>query len=312
MSTTTASFRHEALLYEGVDGFLAGAVPFLREGLDRGEPALVAVGAEKIARLRAALDGDAGRVRFADMAELGANPGRIIPAWREFVAGHPGPARGIGEPIWAERGPEELVECQIHEALLNVAFADAEGFTLLCPYDEAALDPRVVHEARCSHPVVVTEDGARASADYRSDDLLAPFDAPLPTPASRAAMLAFEGTTLSDVRRLVSEAGESAGLGPQQTENLRFAASEVAANSIRHGGGRGVVRVWREDDALVCEVRDRGHIHDPLVGRHQPAPEQHGGRGVWLAHQLCDLVQVRSGAEGTVVRLRVRRAAGRA
>ena len=32
-----------------------------------------------------------------------------------------------------------------------------------------------------------------------------------------------------------------------------------------------------------------------------------GGRGVWLANQLCDLVQIRSGAAGTVVRLHARR-----
>jgi MEDS: MEthanogen/methylotroph, DcmR Sensory domain len=43
--------------------------------------------------------------------------------------------RGIGEPLFATRSADELVECQRHEALLNLAFQDAPGFWLLCPYD---------------------------------------------------------------------------------------------------------------------------------------------------------------------------------
>ena len=65
------------------------------------------------------------------MAEIGANPACIIPAWRDFVdeCAEAGRAiRGIGEPIWADRSPAELVECQRHESLLNLAFADTRSF----------------------------------------------------------------------------------------------------------------------------------------------------------------------------------------
>jgi anti-sigma regulatory factor (Ser/Thr protein kinase) len=34
-----------------------------------------------------------------------------------------------------------------------------------------------------------------------------------------------------------------------------------------------------------------------------PPLSDEGGRGLWLANQLCDLVQIRSGENGTVVRL---------
>ena len=37
-----------------------------------------------------------------------------------------------------------------------------------------------------------------------------------------------------------------------------------------------------------------------------PAADGEGGRGVWIANQLCDLVQVRSGEDGSVVRLHLR------
>jgi len=69
------------------------------------------------------------------------------------------------------------------------------------------------------------------------------------------------------------------------------------------GGGGGTLRVWREPDAVVCEVRDRGFIRDPLVGRMAPPIEQYGGRGLWIVNQLCDLVQIRSAPSGTVVRV---------
>jgi len=308
-SVVVPGFQHEVLFYEGPGGFLDGAVPFVRDGLARREPVLAVVDGDKIALLRERLGADAEHVAFADMTELGRNPGRIIPAWREFIASHgAGQAiRGIGEPIWAGRSPEELVECQLHEALLNVAFADAEDFVLLCPYDTAALREEVVHEARCSHPLVAAGEAHEPSHDYRGTiDPLAPFEAPLPRPPNGAETLGFERSTLSEVRRLVAEVSERAGLPPRRREDLVLAVNELATNSVRHGGGHGIVRVWRDEEALRCEVRDRGRIEDPLVGRHEHATDQIGGWGVWIAHQVSDLVQVRSGPDGTVVRLRMR------
>ena len=82
--------------------------------------------------------------------------------------------------------------------------------------------------------------------------------------------------------------------------------NEIAGNSLLHGGGAGVLRIWGEPSTLICEVADSGTIADPLVGRQNPSLERVGGRGLWLANQLCDLVQIRSGASGTVVRLHVR------
>src|ERR1700729_1357628 len=116
------SFRHEALFYNGDDGFLRGTVPFVTEGLQAGEPVLVAVRDERAQLLKHALGGDAARVRFVDMESLGRNPARIIPAWREFLAEHAegeAPVRGIGEPAWPGRSEAELVEGGGHEALLN-------------------------------------------------------------------------------------------------------------------------------------------------------------------------------------------------
>ena len=303
----TESFSHEVLLYDGLEEFVARSVAFIREGLREDEPVMVAVPGPKVALLQAALAGDADDVAFVDLAEVGRNPARIIPTWQGFVAGggdRERPRRGIGEPIWAGRSAAELVECQLHESLLNLAFADTPGFRLLCPYDAGALDPAVVHEARRSHPFVLEEDGRSASAHVRGgDDALAPFEAPLPTPPSRTTVLGFDADMLGDVRACVLRGGEQAGLAEGRARHFVLAVHEVAVNSVYHGGGLGVLRLWSEDDHVVCEVRDRGHIQDPLVGRRLQPPEQLGGRGVFIANQLCDLVQVRSSEDGTVVRL---------
>jgi DcmR-like sensory protein len=186
---TAATFRHEALLYAGDVEYLTGVLPFIREGVAAGEPVLVVVSAARIGLLRSALGPWADRVAFADMAEVGANPARIIPAWRDFVAGHDlarRPARGIGEPIWAGRRPAELVECQRHEQLLNLAFAGVPAWWLLCPYDTATLAPEVVEESRRSHPFVTESGASSVSPAYAGTEAAAaPYAAALPEPPTR-------------------------------------------------------------------------------------------------------------------------------
>ena len=94
----------------------------------------------KLDSLRDELGDAAAGVVFADMADVGANPGRIIPVWQDFVDAHPAAQRlrGVGEPVWAERDPATLLECQRHETLLNVAFASGRPWWLVCPYDTAS------------------------------------------------------------------------------------------------------------------------------------------------------------------------------
>jgi anti-sigma regulatory factor (Ser/Thr protein kinase) len=298
-------FRHEALFYEGIDGFMESVVPFVRDGVAEREPILVAVDEEKIARLKDALGDDARSVRFAEMRALGKNPGCIIPAWRQFVidhAGHGVPMRGVGEPIWPGRSEDELEECHRHEALLNTAFDDGPAWTLVCPYDTAALPERVVEHARCTHPLVGRNGSSGHSHAYR--ELYAdPLDGALPEPAGPEQTLEFTIDDLGVVRGMVMAWAQSAGLGGMRASDLVLAVNELASNSIRHGGGRGVLRSWREADRLVCEVRDSGRIADPLVGRGLPLEESPNGRGLWLVNQLCDLVQLRSLEAGAVARL---------
>jgi anti-sigma regulatory factor (Ser/Thr protein kinase) len=306
---TAETFRHEALLYAGEVDFLTGTLPFIREGIATDQPVLVVVSAAKIGLLRSALGADADRVAFADMADVGANPARIIPAWRDFVVANDvdrRSARGIGEPIWAARTPAELVECQRHETLLNLAFAGVPAWWLLCPYDTTSLTPEVLEEAWRSHPVVSERGDATDSAPYRGlEQAAAPFAAPLPEPPTQPPEHGFGPGSLVELRELVARHAAAAGLDPARAADLVLAVDELATNSLRHGGGRGTLRIWRDHGALVCEVRDPGRIEDPLVGRARPAVDRDGGRGLWMVNQLCDLVQLRTFPSGAVVRVHV-------
>src|SRR4051794_3662839 len=300
------AFAHEALLYEDLDQFLGGTASFLEAALEADAPALVVVDAAKIGLLKERLNGDAGRIQFADMADVGLNPARIIPAWREFVDANWDPKVGIwgiGEPIWPERSAAELAEARRHEALLNLAFADTPGFRLLCPYDVVRLDPELVHSAHCNHPAVTAGGERLRSADYiGADSIVRPFAEPLPEPPVPPRELPFHSDTVRLVRRFVAAHATAAGVNPNRIDDLVLAIDELASNSVRHGGGAGLLRVWEDGQTLLCEVRDGGLIDDPMIGRVRPPGDRVGGYGMWMVNQLCDLVQVRTSDAGTAGR----------
>jgi anti-sigma regulatory factor (Ser/Thr protein kinase) len=206
--------------------------------------------------------------------------------------------------VWAGRRPDVVTECLVHEALLNVAVEPDVPLWLRCVYDVQALDDEVLLEVSRSHPALVQDGDYRGSLHYRGiahvQDVLT---ADLPTPEGPFDEVAFDRVGLAGVRPRVFAAAGVAGIGPERSAELALAVTEAATNSVRHGGGAGVLRLWETDDALVCEVTDAGRIEDPMAGRRLPAPDAEGGRGLWLVHQLGDLVQVRSGEQGTAVRV---------
>jgi anti-sigma regulatory factor (Ser/Thr protein kinase) len=309
--SSSEAFHHEALFYAGDDQFVDRCSSFIDGGLERGEPVLVMVGSRKLSLLRDALGSHAEHVHFEDMEVVGRNPARIIPAWSRFVAGHAdaaGGMRGIGEPIWAERNASELAECQLHESLINLAFATADDFRLICPYDTEALPGDVIAEARRSHPVLSDGGGEDASHDYCGmDKVAARFSEPLGDPPPEAEEMRVTLPALRGARRLVRARAEEAGLG-HRCDDFMLAVNEVLSNSLQHARDEGTLRVWQGSDGLICEVRDSGHIVQPLVGREEPAIGQIGGHGIWLVNLVCDLVQVRSSEQGSTVRMHMNRA----
>jgi anti-sigma regulatory factor (Ser/Thr protein kinase) len=121
----------------------------------------------------------------------------------------------------------------------------------------------------------------------------------------RAERLDFGLDDLHDIRSLVATGASAGGLGPDRVSDLVVAASELAANSILYGGGRGLATVWDDGASVYVEVADAGTIIDPTVGQVRPDPGAENGRGLYIANQLCDQVSIDSTATGTRIRLRM-------
>ena len=299
------SYRHEAFLWHEKADFTAGLVPFITDGLDSGEPVMVALVPEHTAWVQDALGARSAEATFVDMAELGLNPARIIPAWQTFLDlhAHDGqPVRGIGGPIWPGRRREELLECQLHEALLNVAVDPEVPFWLICPYDAENLDSGVVEEAHRSHPVLVEADSYSGSGKYGGrphvDSL---FSTTLEEPATVPIELTFDPADIGALEERVAAELMASGLAAEQAAHLAMATHRLAVCSLNRGAAVGRVRLWRQPHAFICEVFDDTVVPDLLLGRRVPFGEEHDG--LWLANQVCDLVQLRSTTSGTTVRV---------
>ncbi|MGW7194401.1 anti-sigma factor RsbA family regulatory protein [Streptomyces sp. NPDC054838] len=298
-------FRHQLYPYDGDAQFLSGTLGFIHEALDGGEAVVVAVPSDKTSLLRGEL-ADEPDVTFVDTSAIGPNPGRLVAVWDAWMRerGEGGrPVRGIGETAWhTARSAAQLSELRYHEWLMNRAFAQSPAWSMLCPYDTADGDQAALRSLSRCHPLIsqdgqyVRNEGYLAGAEY-------PFDA-LAGPCDPYQEMSYTHGDLAAIRAKASQCAADAGVPAERLPKLAVAVTEIATNSIRHGGGGGTLRTWAQDATFLCEFRDTGHITDVLAGRRRPAPDQIGGRGLWLAHQLCDLVEIRSTAEqGTTVRL---------
>ncbi len=246
------------------------------------------------------------------MTHLGRNPGRILAALQEFADRHAGrSARIVGEPIWPGRSRAEVLEATRHEALINTAFAGRQA-TILCPYDVLGLPAAVVSDARRTHPTLLEDGKALLSPDYAdAASVCADCDDPLPEPEGGAPWLAYTHGQLSEVRAYAEAFARGTALSAARRGDLVLAVGEAAANSLAHGGGSGAIRLWSTAGAgagagagVVAEIRDGGHLADPLAGRRRPAlASAEGGRGLWMIHQLCDLVEIRASDCGFTLRL---------
>ena len=176
---TPRLLEHQVLLYASDDEFLAAAIPFLTEGLERSHSVLAVTTATQIGLLRETLDDRSEQVEFADSVDWYRSPTTAFNRYRAFVkqkfdAGAPW-IRIVGEPVWAGRSDAEVTAWTRYESLINLGFA-ASPATIVCPYDTRSLPVEVVADARRTHPEVAHGSDAATSAMYQEpqDFLLEP------------------------------------------------------------------------------------------------------------------------------------------
>ena len=287
------SLYHEAAVYDGDEQFLAVVVPFLQGGLDAGEPTVVSLDDKRTDLVRSAIPGNANLSFVSGQYDRPAN---VLRSVDNLLAGFlsqgarqirilgevPHPGVGVPWDWWAR-----------YEATVNHAFA---GFPLwaLCPYDCRITSAAVLGDVAQTHPYLATPDGRHVINERYTDPavfLAQPRSAhedPLETSPPAIHLV---DPTASAARRAVLGAASTTRLTEAEVADLVIAVSETVTNAQCHGDPPTTLRVWSAPDRMVVTVTDQGNgPTDPFAGLLPAAKAPAGGLGMWMAHQLCNLV----------------------
>jgi anti-sigma regulatory factor (Ser/Thr protein kinase) len=301
--TGHGTFAHPALLYRTQQEYLDCLLPFIFNAVKADAAVLVALPGPNLALLDEALGRSADHIVMVDMTLAGRNPGRILgEVLSSFADKHRNqPVRMVGEPIWPSRSEVEYPACVQHEALINHAFTGRD-VTVVCPYDDAKLDPGVIADAHCTHPVL-WQNGffEQDSPAYAPDAVWARYNEPLSSDPTAVKYTARKLADLSGARAFAGTYAQWFGLPAQKTADLQLIASELATSSLTQTGGPCRLALWRYDGHLVCEARDRGYLDDPLAGRRPYGSETARGRGLYVVNAVADLVRTHTTPEATTI-----------
>ncbi|MGW0478814.1 anti-sigma factor RsbA family regulatory protein [Nonomuraea sp. NPDC003214] len=298
--------QHVAVPYGSDEGFLDLAVPRVRKALAGGRRVLVVTRPALLSLLAEALGDDWREVDRRDSGSWYDHPQRTLASCYDYAHGRP--TLLVGEPVWAGLGEIETREWIRYESVLNTALSGVPT-RALCFYDVRTAPADVLRHAETTHPVILGPGGERPSPRYvRPDELVLNGDrGPLPEPTGRVRSVPFTADRLKELRHEVAGYAGAAGMDRDLVASLVLSVSEIAANSVEHGPGHGLIRMWRGGRGVVCEISDPGGpLEDPLPGYIPPEPGSLRGYGLWISRQLCDLVELRADDGMLRVRLHMR------
>jgi anti-sigma regulatory factor (Ser/Thr protein kinase) len=297
-------FSHSALIYGSDGAFIDAAVPFVEQGIAAGEPALVAVQAQNVENLRAALGGEPEGITLLSVGEWYETSARTRDKFARWARERTGAGRVrlIGEPPWTVGNEAQIRDWARHESVINVVF-EGMPVSFMCPYDLRILPAEVIEHAQSTHPEMTDANGGTLNESYEDPRefcrrLNSRVEQPQGDPAS---VLDFNLADLHTIRRHVTSMAVASGFSGSRADELALAVNEIASNAVVHGRLPATLRIWPLEREIVCEVTDAGDgIADVLAGQLTPPPAGIGGRGIWLARMLCDAVEIRNRVGCTV------------
>jgi hypothetical protein len=294
-------FAHEAFFFSDDDALRARVVPFVEEGLSRGEPVFVLADDP----VRDVLAAELGS-RIDELAGFTASKGFWNGGHETLVAHQlrmrPLLAAGVpwrlaGEPSWlAEPGGEvwSRFEAVANEALVGYPYYS------LCLHDRRRLSAEVIDAQLRAHPLVWDGDGPVPSSEYEPTEVFLREAEPSWHPRSGARTVVVDDLVTGpatvggwlDLSRMGSR-------GP----DVRLAVHELVVNALQ-AAGEAEVSQWDEDGGVVWQVRDSGPgIPDPTAGYVLAFHDLDSGRGLWTARSLADDSSMDCTDEGTTVSL---------
>jgi anti-sigma regulatory factor (Ser/Thr protein kinase) len=299
--TPELPLRHNVFLYESDDEYVERSVEFLREGLEAGEGAIVTNARAGLAGMRDALGDDAHRVTFVDVSQTYTRPARAVAAYYGTLLEQLRSAPSVRAVADMQLGPaDEAFEVWTgYEAICNAAYAHLPAW-VVCTYNANGLPDQVLEAALRTHTDVLSDDW-EPSHRYEDPSAVVRQVTPDPEPLPELRSLSVDDDLELFRERLAREL--VADRVPETTAlEMLVAATEVAANAMRHGSGIANVRVGRSDGRFVCEVIDRGTgFDDPLAG--YLVPRDGIGTGLWVARQLAWRLEFLHSPAGFTARL---------
>jgi hypothetical protein len=157
---------YQALLYETADQFLSSAVPFVSEGLHRGDSVIAVTSDANAELLRQNLNGGGDSVTFIEASRWYDAPSRTLAAYHRLVDRlQQESLRVIGEPVWVGLDALETSEWGRYESMVNVSLAAAPAW-MMCGYDRRSLPATVLDDAMRTHPELAVGVESEPSATY--------------------------------------------------------------------------------------------------------------------------------------------------
>jgi anti-sigma regulatory factor (Ser/Thr protein kinase) len=103
----------------------------------------------------------------------------------------------------------------------------------------------------------------------------------------------FDAATLHLLRKQVTACAMTAGMSRERASDITLVVSELAANTVKHGPGRGQLRMRLAGGVLRCLVRDAGPDRGTWPVRQ--------GHGLWIVQAIADQVTISADLRGSLV-----------
>jgi len=222
-----------------------------------------------------------------DPAELYRHPGRVLGRYRAWIAD----ISPHGEPVTIVAAPHldgdnHRTALWMHvDAATTMALVECD-LTLVCVY---ANDPSTADSVRRAHPSLLNGASVPNPDHLPAEQFVARYPLPPPAELGEPAITHTidHPVQLAGLRQMVAGYATRAGLSSARCDDFVLAVTEVASNAIEHGVPPAGVQLWTTS-SVICQIADRGWHTQPLAGLLLPPTTQRRGRGLWMAHQLCD------------------------
>jgi anti-sigma regulatory factor (Ser/Thr protein kinase) len=295
---------HAVLVFDSPALVRSHLVPDVRRRIEAGELLFAAIGDSARAILEQHLD--LSGVRWCDPAIFERRLGAMFTHLDRLVAAERSgrPIHVLAEPRLDLAGaPADATRVHAYlayERAGNEAFA-GRGVSVTCLWDATRYRHQVLDQADAAHSHILTPDGARRrqpreveAAEHGTQRRARP-----PGDADFDLLVADAGDLMS-VRGRLRAWSDAYGFSRDDAEDIALAVAEVAANGLRHGLPPVRVRGWQQQPrTLVIHIDDQGDGPIPVTAGYRRPPDAPGGRGLWLARQLADVVTI----DGSAVRL---------